>query len=86
MKNAIWAPYYHYSSTNENPQHQYCPTTTESWCQWQRAYTQSQDKSKIKDFLHDYDALPADVLKTIKPIYEDLSKIELLQRWLSGFT
>jgi len=30
MKNAIWATYYHYNSTNENPQHQYYPATTES--------------------------------------------------------
>lgn len=33
MRNAIWATYYHYSSTDENPQHQYCPSGEESWCE-----------------------------------------------------
>ena len=37
MKDAIWASYYHYSSTDKNPQHQNCPEDPDTWCNWQRA-------------------------------------------------
>jgi len=37
MKNAIWATYYHYASTDQNPQHEKCPNGADSWCAWQRA-------------------------------------------------
>jgi len=36
MRNAIWATYFHYSSTDESPQHDKCPIGAESWCTWQR--------------------------------------------------
>lgn len=32
MKQAIWATFYHYSSTDNQPQHHYCPQGSESWC------------------------------------------------------
>ena len=37
MNNAIWATYYHYCSTDENPQHDKCPSGEDSWCEWQKA-------------------------------------------------
>lgn len=40
----------------------------------------------IKEFRHNYEPLPADVLVAIKPIYEDLSKDALLERCVGGFT
>ncbi|XP_071652157.1 uncharacterized protein [Temnothorax longispinosus] len=88
MKTAIWATYAHYSSTNENPKHDLCPAGAELWCEWQRAYAelQSNQKRKIKSFIHTYDALPTNVLMAIKPIYKDLSKQELLDRCVGGFT
>ncbi|CAB3241668.1 unnamed protein product [Arctia plantaginis] len=30
MKNAIWATFFHYSSTDENPQHEKCPSGADS--------------------------------------------------------
>ncbi|EZA50167.1 hypothetical protein X777_11230 [Ooceraea biroi] len=88
MRTAIWATYNHYSSTNENLKHELCPAGAESWCEWQRAYAElpSNQKQKIKSFMHTYDALPTDVLTAIKPIYENLSKQELLDRCVGGFT
>ncbi|XP_039302711.1 uncharacterized protein LOC120357099 [Solenopsis invicta] len=88
MKTAIWATHNHYSSTNENPKHDLCPAGAESWCEWQRAYAElpSNQKQKIKSFIHTYDALPIDVLTAIEPIYKDLSKQELLDRCVGGFT
>ncbi|CAK9821599.1 hypothetical protein ANTRET_LOCUS299 [Anthophora retusa] len=43
-------------------------------------------KNEVTDFQHTYKPLPPDVLKAIKPIYVDLSKRELLDRCVGGFT
>lgn len=80
MKTAIWATYYHQQSTDENPQHDKCPAGADSWCGYQKALAEG------KPFKHEYTPLPEDVLNAIKPIYEDLSKDELLERCLGGFT
>ncbi|KMQ83416.1 hypothetical protein RF55_20114 [Lasius niger] len=82
MKNAIWATFYHYSSTDTHPQHSKCPSGSNSWCSWQRASTSDE----LASFKHDYKALPKDVLDAIKPIYEDLSSDNLLERCVGGFT
>ncbi|XP_043270679.1 uncharacterized protein [Venturia canescens] len=82
MKDAIWATYYHYSSTDKNPQHGNCPKGPNSWCAWQRASA----TNTLSSFKHDYTPIPDDVLTAMKPIYEDLSKDELLERCVGGFT
>lgn len=82
MKTAIWATYYHYSSTDKNPQHQNCPSGEDSWCEWQKAAAANE----LQSFKHSYTALPSDVLEAMKPIYEDLSSNALLQRCVGGFT
>ncbi|EFN61675.1 hypothetical protein EAG_12982, partial [Camponotus floridanus] len=88
MESAIWATYNHYSSTDEAPHHEKCPPGSDSWCEWQRAYAAlpKDKKNEIVDFKHTYEPLPPDVLEAIKPIYVDLSKRELLDRCVGGFT
>ncbi|XP_063986122.1 uncharacterized protein LOC135167084 isoform X2 [Diachasmimorpha longicaudata] len=82
MRDAIWATYYHYSSTDKNPQHQNCPEAPATWCTWQQASA----SNNLSSFKHNYTPLPDDVLTAMKPIYEDLSKDELLERCVGGFT
>ncbi|CAH1107355.1 unnamed protein product [Psylliodes chrysocephalus] len=82
MKNAICATFFHYSSTDENPQHKKCPSGADSWCEWQKAAA----VNALDSFKHRYSTLPKDVLDIIKPIYEDLSKDSLLERCVEGFT
>jgi len=82
MRDAIWATFYHYASTDKKPQHQKCPTGDDSWCEWQRAAA----ANAVQSFKHSYFTLPDDVIEAIKPIYEDLSKDSLLQRCVGGFT
>jgi len=82
MKNAIWATFHHYSSTDKNPQHTKCPSGADSWCAWQRALAADD----LASFHHDYEPFPNIVVKHIKPIYEELSSDELLERCLGGFT
>ncbi|CAB3247586.1 unnamed protein product [Arctia plantaginis] len=52
-----------------------------SWCSYQKALA----TTGVENFKHDYTPLPLDVIEAIKPIYEDLSKDELLERCLVGF-
>lgn len=81
MKKEIWATLYHKISTDEKPQHQYCPIGENSWCTWQKA----KASNKLSDYTH---KLPFEdeVLNVVKPIYKDLSNDELLTHCLRGFT
>ncbi|XP_057339915.1 uncharacterized protein LOC130677250 isoform X1 [Microplitis mediator] len=81
MKSAIMATFYHYGSSDEKPNHDMCPKGEESWCSYQRA----EARGELDTFSHDYSPLPSDVLKAIKPIYEDLSNENLLSRCVGGF-
>ncbi|GFX15045.1 uncharacterized protein TNCV_4898131 [Trichonephila clavipes] len=37
MRQAIWAIYCHYRSTDEEPMHHFCPIGDTSWCKYQKA-------------------------------------------------
>lgn len=82
MQNAIWATFHHYRSTAKNPHHELCPKGVDSWCEWQQAKT----NGTLRKYKQSFNTLPAEVLNAIRPIYEDLSKDELLRRCLGGFT
>lgn len=82
MKNAIWATFFYYSSTDENPQHNKCPTSTVSWCGWQKLAA----ANALDSFKHTYSAFRKDVLRAVKHIYEDLGEDVLLERYVRGFT
>ncbi|XP_076622851.1 uncharacterized protein LOC143342632 [Colletes latitarsis] len=81
MRNAIWATYNHKCSTDDNPQHDNCPPGRESWCLWQRA----KAERSLDIFVHKAPLHP-DVQVAIKSTYEELSKTELLERCLGGFS
>lgn len=81
MKKEIWATLYHKISTDEEPQHDYCPLGADSWCSWQRA----KASGNLEEYQHK-PPLNKDVFNAVKPIYEDLSNDNLLNRCLGGFT
>lgn len=62
--------------TDDDPQHYYCPECSDSWCKWQKDPDNHQHK----------DAIPDAVAQIIKPVYEELSKDELLEKCLHGKT
>lgn len=80
MKKAIMATFYHMISTDENPRHENCPTGSDSWCQWQQAASLGNEPEPHPKPLH------PDVQKELQPIYEDLSRDDLLIRCLGGHT
>ncbi|XP_044581671.1 uncharacterized protein LOC123263182 [Cotesia glomerata] len=81
MKSAIMVTFYHYGSTDENPNHDMYPKGEDSWCSYQRA----EASGELDIYTQDYSSLPPDVLKAIKPIYDDLSNDNLLSRCVGGF-
>ncbi|EFN73762.1 hypothetical protein EAG_00480, partial [Camponotus floridanus] len=74
MKKAIWATLYHKISTDEKPQHHFCPEGPKSWCAWQ---LQKAIVGNTNEFKHN-PAMSDEVFKAIKPVYEELSRDDLL--------
>lgn len=80
MKKAIMATFHHMISTDENPRHENCPRGSDSWCQWQQATALGNAPRPHPQPLH------RDVQKELLPIYEDLSRDDLMERCLGGHT
>lgn len=81
MRTAIWAIWYHKASTDDHPQHYFCPKGLDSLCLYQQAVVRgTADKYKHKNNL-----APA-IMETIKPVFKNLVKTELLIRCVGGNT
>ncbi|GFU73336.1 uncharacterized protein TNCV_4731531 [Trichonephila clavipes] len=75
MRQAIWAIYSHYRSTDEEPMHHFCPIGDTSWCKYQKAVaTNSASLFKHKNIV------PIAVMDEIKPIIAELSAPKLLKK------
>lgn len=81
MRKAIWAIWNHKASTDENPLHHFCPKGPESWCTYQKANC----TDTVNQYKH-RNTIPVAVMDFIKPIFDDLSKPQLLRRCLKGKT
>ena len=79
MKKEVWAGLHHSASTNDEPQHQYCPEGPETWCKFNKAALKSEP-------YHHSKPLPKAVMEVLKPIYERLSKDSILEGCLGGYT
>ena len=79
MKKAVWAIFFHKSSTDENPMHMFCPKNKESWC----GYNRGPETGEMYNHRH---SLPAAVMNTIKPTFRALADPKLLEKCLHGKT
>ena len=76
MKTAIMAILYHYSSTIEEPKHQYCPKGPNSWCKWQNDLLTPEGERTYRPLK----APISDALFNIlKEVFEKLSDVNLLK-------
>ncbi|GFX34437.1 uncharacterized protein TNCV_3656751 [Trichonephila clavipes] len=74
MRQAIWAIYCHYRSSEVEPMHHFCPIGDTSWCQYQKAVaTNSASLFKHKNIV------PIAIMDEIKPIIKELSAPKLLK-------
>ncbi|KAJ4451623.1 hypothetical protein ANN_03092 [Periplaneta americana] len=67
------------SSIDESPNHGLFPKGGDSWCKYQKA------KESGQPFSHK-NSLPYTIVEEIKPIFRDLTNIELLKKCLHGRT
>ncbi|GFX47631.1 uncharacterized protein TNCV_3016501 [Trichonephila clavipes] len=79
MRQAIWAIFLHKLSTDEYPQHGFCPIGEDSWCGFKKA------EALGKSYKHK-SSLPVAVVEAMCPIFRDLSHPDLLKKRLHGKT
>lgn len=79
MRQAVWAVFLHKYSTDDKPQHGFCPPGAESWCRYQKSLVSGAS------YQHK-DSLPEAVMELIRPIFRDLSHPDLLRKCLHGKT
>lgn len=82
MKKAVMSTYHHMCSTDENPRHEYCPPGSDSWCKWRKAEALKENAKYIE---HPEPIHPA-IQKHVEPIFQDLSRDDLLERCLGSHT
>ena len=68
MFRAIWAVFHHSISADEQHDHQFCPTGSDSWCKYNRALADNVEPPKHTP------KLPKDLGPFIKPVFTALSK------------
>ncbi|GFV76593.1 uncharacterized protein TNCV_4728131 [Trichonephila clavipes] len=66
-------------STDEYPQHGFCPIGEDSWCGFKKA------EASGKSYKHK-NSLPVAVVEAMRPIFRDLSHPDLLKKCLHGKT
>lgn len=76
MREAVWAVYFHYNATDEEPTHNFCKV---EWC----PYKQALAEGTVGDYKHT-SGLPKAVMSVIKPVFKDLANTELLEKCLEG--
>ncbi|XP_070539717.1 uncharacterized protein [Ptychodera flava] len=64
----------HYSSTHDEPHHEYCPQGADSWCKWQK--DRVSGKKTYKPLLH---PLAPAVVKAVQPVIDKLANEKLLE-------
>ena len=74
IEKAMMAIWHHSRSTDDDPDHDVCPTGEISWCGYQR----DQAKSTA-DYSHQH-PLPEAVADAILPVFESLSDRQLVTR------
>ena len=81
MKKAVLASLFHVASSKDNEWHDHCPSSTDSWCLFQRDIINKTSTYKPGV------GLPRNiVLEHLRPIYKELSSDILLNKCLHGLT
>ncbi|GFV11334.1 uncharacterized protein TNCV_3724231 [Trichonephila clavipes] len=79
MQQAIWVIFLHKLSTDEKPQHGFCPSDTDTWCKFKKA-------ELLGETFHHKNSLPVEVVEAMRPVCRDLANPEFLKKCLHGGT
>ena len=80
MKDAVMAIFLHSSSTDEEPQHQLCPSGSTSWCKHKRAEANGEPPPQH------HTTIPPVIAPYIKEVFQTLSTDALMERCVLGAT
>lgn len=84
MRKAVWATFFHLTSTDENPGHSLCPKGEDSWCFFNRAKAKNEvPPSHTTKNLY-LAKIEYDSMEYIKQVYRDLTAPTLLGKCLQG--
>ncbi|KAM7286039.1 hypothetical protein ISCGN_032924 [Ixodes scapularis] len=78
MQRAVQATFQNMSTTDESPNHSFCPKGANSWCSYNRASVNSEQPRGHKN------ALPDFVREALEPVFTRLSDEDLLERCSDG--
>ena len=84
MQNAMLAWFDHCSSTDEKPQHDWCPVGARSWCFYQKALATGQEPGPHRT--NGGTPLAPDVAEHVKEVYIRLAHVDFLKRCTLGKT
>ena len=86
MKKAVGAVLWHCTAfEDETYRHRFCPVGKDSWCKWQRCNGNNLTNKKQESNKNTIN-LPKWIHDELKPIFEELSKDQLLSKCLHGQT
>ena len=81
MQAATKATLFHVASSKENNLHYpHCPTGSDSWCKY------NKDRADGTSTYKPDPGLPISIVLKLKPIFEELSYEDLLNKYLHGLT
>ena len=86
MRDSALRGYYHCSSTDKEPRHEYCPTGEKSWCFYNEAIAKNEKPGPHKKKMKVRFELDKPELKHVLGIYLDLTRDDLLSKCLKGRT
>lgn len=78
MRKAVWATFFHYTSTDAKPQHSNC---SDSWCKYLKHKAEKPEEPYVHPVT--FDEITTEL---VKKVYEELSSEDLLKRCLGGNT
>ncbi|KAH7984679.1 hypothetical protein HPB52_023508 [Rhipicephalus sanguineus] len=74
MQRAVMATFYHTTSTDQDPHHEFCPPGPDSWCRHRAAEAKGEPQPPHKYHLGRH------VAAALLPVYQRLSDPQLLER------
>ena len=80
MKSVTVASLFHVASSATNDYHTYCPSGSDSWCLFKAHKANNTSSYKPGP------CLPLDIIKVVKPIYQELCSESLLKKCTHGQT
>ncbi|GFT43785.1 hypothetical protein NPIL_642431 [Nephila pilipes] len=81
MRKALWTVYFHLHSNDKEALHEFCPEGPNYWYKYQKNVLECCEGAlKFKN------KLLMVVMDSIKPIFNDLSQLKLLHKYLEGKT